>query len=303
LAIKLGGDPGDLSERARTALEERQDRLAAGDLLRMLTMLSELEPRFRRSTQQQLLLETMLVRFALIDRTVAIEDLLREISRGGPDTPDRGEPPRPPGAGRRGAAAGERERGEGRRTASAADTPGSVPRMFDGGSPDRRGTPPTASLGGAVAGAGVMMRDAVETDFGRGARTASASAVPVADINAIAGAWDDLVSDVRRDLPLVATLLEQAIPVGASATGLLTLQVDSPAVKDGLDARKTSIVAALARHVVGLERLAVKESHQAEAAADRMTVDQVRSGTLASLRRRDPVLAAAIDLLDLDLTD
>jgi hypothetical protein len=67
-------------------------------------------------------------------------------------------------------------------------------------------------------------------------------------------------------------------------------------------------VSALGRHIAGLERLAVKESHQTETAADRMsadrmTVDQVRSGTLASLRRRDPILAAAIDLLDLELTD
>jgi hypothetical protein len=32
-----------------------------------------------------------------------------------------------------------------------------------------------------------------------------------------------------------------------------------------------------------------------------MTVDSVRSETLASLRKRDPILNAAIDALDLDL--
>ena len=42
-------------------------QIQAADLVRMLTALTELEPRFRRSGQQQLLLETALVRFALIE--------------------------------------------------------------------------------------------------------------------------------------------------------------------------------------------------------------------------------------------
>ena len=70
----------------------------SGDLLRMLSALGELEPRFRRSTQQQLLLETVLVRFALLDRTVAIEDVLKGI--GGENSPSpaiRGRVQSPPG--------------------------------------------------------------------------------------------------------------------------------------------------------------------------------------------------------------
>ena len=73
----------EVSERARAALEERKTRLTAADLLRMLSALAELEQRFRKSGQQQLLLETLLVRFALLDRTVAIEDVLRGLGDGG----------------------------------------------------------------------------------------------------------------------------------------------------------------------------------------------------------------------------
>jgi DNA polymerase-3 subunit gamma/tau len=83
LAVALGGAAPDVSERAAQALAERADRLAPGDLLRMLNMLSELEPRFRRSAQQQLLLETLLVRFALLDRAVALEDVLRGLGAPG----------------------------------------------------------------------------------------------------------------------------------------------------------------------------------------------------------------------------
>src|SRR5437762_946600 len=49
----------------------------------MLSVIGELEPRFRKSGQQQLLVETLLVRFALLDRTVEIEDLLRGLNGEG----------------------------------------------------------------------------------------------------------------------------------------------------------------------------------------------------------------------------
>jgi DNA polymerase-3 subunit gamma/tau len=49
----------------------------------MLGAITEIEPHYRKSSQQQLLLETLLVRFALLDRTVEIEDLLRGLGEGG----------------------------------------------------------------------------------------------------------------------------------------------------------------------------------------------------------------------------
>src|SRR5688500_12102212 len=83
VAVELGGATPDLSDRARQALEERRGRLSASDVLRMLHLLSDLEPRFRRSGQQQLLLETLLVRCALMDRAVSLEDVLRGLQDGG----------------------------------------------------------------------------------------------------------------------------------------------------------------------------------------------------------------------------
>jgi DNA polymerase-3 subunit gamma/tau len=64
LDIALGGDAPEVSETARAALRAGRDRLVPGDLLRMLAALAETEIRFRRSGQQQLLLETLLIRFA-----------------------------------------------------------------------------------------------------------------------------------------------------------------------------------------------------------------------------------------------
>jgi DNA polymerase-3 subunit gamma/tau len=87
LAVTLGGAAPDTSEATRAALAERADpahpaHLAAADLVRMLQLLVEAEPRFRKSAQQQLLLETLLVRFALLDRAVALEAVLRGLDEG-----------------------------------------------------------------------------------------------------------------------------------------------------------------------------------------------------------------------------
>ena len=53
----------------------------------------------------------------------------------------------------------------------------------------------------------------------------------------------------------------------------------------------------------GLQKLNVRLAGDSLSAgpASRMTVESVRSETLAALRKRDPVLNAAIDALDLDL--
>ncbi len=83
LAVLLGGSVPDVSAAATDRLRANSDRLASGDVLRMLNVLSDLEPRFRKSGQQQLLIELLLVRFALLDHTLSLEEVLRGIGPGG----------------------------------------------------------------------------------------------------------------------------------------------------------------------------------------------------------------------------
>lgn len=80
LAIVLGGESGESSPLLREALRQRAMRFSASDLLRMLNAITAIEPTFRKSAQQQLLVEMLLVRFALLDRAVAIEDLLQSLT-------------------------------------------------------------------------------------------------------------------------------------------------------------------------------------------------------------------------------
>lgn len=129
--------------------------------------------------------------------------------------------------------------------------------------------------------------------------------VAASDLNAVAGIWDDMVAAVRRDRPFVATLLEQSLPVSTNANGVLVLQVEAPAVQEGLAAKMTETITVMSGWLAGLQKLTVRLAGDSLATgpAPRMTVETVRSETLAALRKRDPVLNAAIDALDLDLVN
>jgi DNA polymerase III subunit gamma/tau len=84
LTVVLNGKAEGVSAAAGTELARRKDLLTAGDLLRMISAVNALEPTFRKSGQQQLLIEMLLVRMALLDRTVEIEDLLRGLNGEAP---------------------------------------------------------------------------------------------------------------------------------------------------------------------------------------------------------------------------
>ncbi|MEO8910345.1 MAG: DNA polymerase III subunit gamma/tau [Gemmatimonadaceae bacterium] len=91
LTVVLNGKADGVSASAAAALAERKDLFTAGDLLRMISAVNALEPTFRKSGQQQLLIEMLLVRMALLDRTVALEEMLRGLAGGGASVPERAE--------------------------------------------------------------------------------------------------------------------------------------------------------------------------------------------------------------------
>ena len=74
--------PAHLSERYLSLAQ----RFAPGDLLRMLSALAELDTdgRFRKSEQQRIVVEVLLLKFAMLDRTVQLEDLIEAARGGGP---------------------------------------------------------------------------------------------------------------------------------------------------------------------------------------------------------------------------
>jgi len=298
LAVTLGGAPPDVSERTREALLARRDAFTSGDLLRMLSAITELEPRFRKSGQQQLLLEALLVRFALLDRTVTLESVLRGLGgegNGGGSEPapaPRREAParRDPPPSRRASAMGSDES-----SVSGARSVGSVPVA----------EPPTPVRPADVVVARNVSRVAPPA-ANRGMPPKDVNREPPPDLNQIVGRWEDVAAALRAaGRSVAATALEQAEPVAVNARGEVTIGLDepNPIYEQALEAVRGELVPILQRWFAGVERIAVRVTGGAAAPPTRLTDEMVRSERLGALRRRDPVLGAAIDALDLDLVD
>jgi DNA polymerase III subunit gamma/tau len=306
LAVTLGGTPPEVSDRAREALEQRKRVFAAGDLLRMLSVATELEPRFRKSGQQQLLLEAMLVRFALLDRTVSLESVLRGLggSSGGNDEPSIG-----PSSARRAPPSASASPASSTRTAERApsDTPATdwraVIRDADRAPvsapaatrTERRAAAPAAAAQPPVP-ASRAPRDEPVTEALAGAP----------DLNQIVERWDDVVAALRAaGKSVAATALEHSAPAAVNARGDVTIALDeaNPIYEQALESVKPELVSTLRRWFPGVQRLVVRAPQGTSAPPARLTDEMVRSERIAVLRKKDPVLDAAIDALDLDLAD
>lgn len=308
LALALGGTPPEISDRLRQALAARAPRVNSADLVRMLVMLVELEPHFRRSAQQQLLFETLLVRFALLDRTIDLESVLRGVmgtpqggTVGGNATPARPGPSR-----------ADSSRAESSGAAPRTDEPSraAAPMVREG---DARTPPPrlrdSAEGPPVVAAASLAVgRQAprpstpapTAADVAVAADVAAPMATMPAEINRLAEFWDEVVDVVRRSgRGTLASMLDHATPQAVSGNGTVTLAVDTEVHGDAITQAAEHVLAALRTRFSGVERIAVKA--QQSAPMERLTEESVLQRRVAQLRKRDPVLDAAIDALDLRL--
>jgi DNA polymerase-3 subunit gamma/tau len=295
LAVTLGGDAPDVSDAAREALNAGRDRFASGDLLRMLSTLSETELRFRRSGQQQLLLETMLVRFALMDRLVELEDVLRALGSDGAPTAEssggggrraRPESPAPRTTAQAGPATARSERGE----VGVTDAP----------------EPAATAERRSLSAADLVRQRAARAATGS-TRPAPPASLPLP--STLAERWDDIIASAREIRPFLGSALEKAEPVAVNARGEVTLALETPdeIAEQAIVAGASDVTGVIGRYFDGITRvrLTVPERATAEpgAAPRRYTAEEVRAERIAILRRRDPTLAAAIDALDLELIE
>jgi DNA polymerase-3 subunit gamma/tau len=280
LAVTLGAEPQGVSDRTRQALEERRERLAAGDLLRMLHLVGELEPRFKRSGQQQTLFEVLLVRLALLDRTVVIEELLAQLGGAEPAAPSSAT-----------------EQDSARR---AAPPPPQAPAG------KHRASPPPVAMDSVVSRLATPSADQAPRTQ---PNERPAAAVPNAPLTleAIAGKWDDFRAAVRRERPVLATFVDKASPYAVTPSGALMLEVSDAQARDSLRERANDLAALARSHLGVVSQVLLRDVPAAPtsepAPAARMTPSSIRSDTVASLRKRNPVLNAAIDELDLELLD
>src|SRR5437667_2415388 len=87
LAVGLGGEAEGMTEGLQALVRQHADRRPPADIVRLLTMLGEMEVQLRASGNQRLLVEVLLLRWAMMDRTVELEAVIKALGK----EPGKGE--------------------------------------------------------------------------------------------------------------------------------------------------------------------------------------------------------------------
>ena len=82
LLANLGGKPEGVTEPMQDLLERYRPQLPAPDLVRLLAVLTELEPQLRTGGNARLAVELLLLRWTMMARTVELADVLRALGKG-----------------------------------------------------------------------------------------------------------------------------------------------------------------------------------------------------------------------------
>ena len=82
LLVGVGGQPAGLTEGLTAVVREYAPQLPPADVVRLLTILSDSEERLSRSANQRLLVEVLLLRWAMLDRTVELSEVIEALGKG-----------------------------------------------------------------------------------------------------------------------------------------------------------------------------------------------------------------------------
>jgi DNA polymerase-3 subunit gamma/tau len=265
LQAGLGGEPEGLTEAMRTLVRRAATQLAPSDVVRLLTILGELEPQLRSSGHPRLVVELLLLRWAMLDRTVELGAVLEALEGG---------------AGRSGGR--DSQNGPVLRDvvpATAAAIPSGRPAATPVASP-ATATPPARAAASPEAGPltparlGALWPDIVAR--GRERSPMVGALLAGAEVVAVEGQTVTLASsghaeglEHKRDA--IAKLL------GEYATGPVRVVVAAPGTGSG--------------------------GAPPPPRPERLTEDSANAERLKVLRDKDPTLGAAVDALDLELLE
>ena len=91
LLANLGGKPEGFTDALLALIERYRTPLPAPDLVRLLAVLGELEPQLRASGNPRLAVELLLLRWAMMSRTVELEAVIRALGKEPAEKPGKGE--------------------------------------------------------------------------------------------------------------------------------------------------------------------------------------------------------------------
>jgi DNA polymerase-3 subunit gamma/tau len=269
LMLQLGNEPEGLTEGIRQALEFQRDQLEAGDLLRMLRLLADNETAIRRSANPRLIVETLLLRWTMLDRIVDLAQVLSagaapRTGGGGPPAPKPAPAPRP--------------------TSSSAAT--AVPTRAPGS---------TTSAG--------SNRPSTEASL---APTVTPEPSPA--FEAVRSTWPELVAEVRAQSRFLGEALAATTPSSLELPWLtVELAEANPLFAERLQAQARAVEEVLERTLGQPARLRVVEAASPPAASTaaprKLTEATLKADRLRGFRSKDPSLDTAADALDLEIVD
>ncbi|HTI05033.1 MAG TPA: DNA polymerase III subunit gamma/tau [Gemmatimonadales bacterium] len=83
MLVGVGGQPEGLTEGLLSVVRQYAAQIRPGDVVRLLTILSESEERLSRSAQTRLLVEVLLLRWVMLDRTVELSEVIDALKSDG----------------------------------------------------------------------------------------------------------------------------------------------------------------------------------------------------------------------------
>jgi DNA polymerase-3 subunit gamma/tau len=92
LLANLGGKAEGFTDALLALIERYRAPLPAPDLVRLLAVLGELEPQLRASGNARLAVELLLLRWAMMSRTVELEAVIRALGKEPGEKPGKGNP-------------------------------------------------------------------------------------------------------------------------------------------------------------------------------------------------------------------
>jgi hypothetical protein len=274
---QYGAEPEGMPESTRALIAGVAPRIGPEDAVRMLKLLGEAEPSLRRSANPRIGLETLLLRWSMMDRAA---DLRAVLAGGAPLAAVAAAPipqtsPKPKAQSPKPEAEGLEPKAQS--LEPKAQSP--KPKGLEPGDV----APDPGTLGLRALGFGLTQ----ET---------------------LLAAWSSITATATRQSPLLGQALAHATPrLDGPGSVALVFGPDSALFQDGA-ARQVATVETILAAALGLPvrvklQSAASASASGEGKSRRVSVEDLRNERLTQLRSKNPALDAAAKALDLELVD
>ena len=302
LAERLGARPEGISAALADKVRGRLDALAPGDLLRILRSLEEAEETIKRGQSPRLTLETLLVRWAMMDRTVEIAEVLQGPGAGGQVSGAAGRSQQVPSAPVMRDRAGLSAPAPARSPAPTPDTRHPAPDTRHPTPDTRHPTPDTRHP------------------------------APGPSVQSVRSCWPQILDALRGDKKMIAAEILAETEVAAVDGDVVVLrpQAGHELAADSIERYRGAIESAASRVLgrdvrVGLEGAELPPARSAAPGAapaapraetapppasvpparkvERLSVSGAQTERAKALRGKDPALDSAMDALDLELLE